>query len=89
MEDPFGNIDIAEVKLEPHDGHLEDEFLYCIKEEPFENEDVVSYIEVETNSGECIKEEVVEGSNENSCIPFDVITENSSISTIYKVNRYS
>ena len=89
MEGPFGNVDMTEVKLKPHDENLEDEYFNCIKEEPFENEDVVSYIEVETHSGKCAKEEVVDEYKENTCIPFDVITENGSISTICKVNRYS
>ena len=80
---------MTEVKIEPHDEYLEDGCLNYIKEEPFENEDVVSYFEVETNSGECIKEEFVDEYNENSCIPFDVITENGSISTMYKVNCYT
>ena len=86
MAGPLGNVDMTEVKIEPHDGHLEDEYLNCIKEEPFENEDVVSYIEVETNPGKCIKEEVVDEYNEKSCIPFDVITEKGANSAMYKVN---
>ena len=89
MEGPFGNLDMTEVKIEPHNEYLEDDCLNYIKEEPFENEDVVSYIEIEANSGECIKEEFVDEYNEKSCIPLDIITENGSISTIDKVNRYS
>ena len=85
MEGPFGNLDMTEVKIEPHD-ELEDDCLNCIKEEPFENEDVVSYIEIEANSGECIKEDFVGEYKENSWVPFDVITENGSISTMYEVN---
>ena len=88
MEGPFANVDMMDVKLEPHDEYLEDEYFNCIKEEPFENEDVVSYIEVETNSEKFKKEEIVEEPNENTCIPFDVITEKGSISTNSKVNRY-
>ena len=91
MEGPFRNLDSTEVKIEPHahDEYLEDYCFDYIKEEPFENEDAVSYIEIETNSGECIKEEAVEGINENSSVPFDAITENGSISTMFKVSGYT
>ena len=89
MEDHFGDLDVAEVKIEPYDECIRDNEFTFVKEGQFENEDTVSYIEIETNSVEDDKEKIFEESTEISCIPFDVKIENISISKFTKVNQYA
>ena len=80
---------MAEVKIEPYDECLKDNEFTFIKKETFENEDTVSYIEIERNSGEYIRENIFEESKESLCIPFDINTENASFSEFNEVNYYS